>query len=99
VCSSAAVLANCKLAGWLAGPQTLAHGTRDTGHRGLHTVCRPTGLTISISAHTGLIMGPAGAEFSICPGDKRKSRLYATTALCCGLSAESAFAAYSRDFG
>jgi hypothetical protein len=28
-----------------------------------------------------------------------KSRLCATTALCCGLSAESAFAAYNRDFG
>ena len=41
---------------------------------------------------------PAGAEFSSCPGDKPKSRLYATTALCCSLSAESAFAAYSRDF-
>ena len=33
------------------------------------------------------------------PGRKPKSRLYATTALCCGLSAESALAAYSRDFG
>jgi hypothetical protein len=51
-----------------------------------------------LAAACPLKIHPAGAEFSSCPGDKPKSRLYATTALCCGLSAESAFAAMVRNY-